>query len=133
VKESAAIKNSNKIIEILESIAQKFNDEHSKKVRPESLKKVFISAAKNKQSDLSNIKFCFAKVSSFLKLSSGNLESFKSFSFNKGRAASNFDFVDSDVVFAQSIIEEFGVDFDFSSIDELYLDTKPLSIIHKYL
>lgn len=129
-----AIQNSKKIIAALEAKADSFNKAHGKRIKLSQMKQVFTNAAKECQTN-NILEYSFARINLFLRIASGNFEvkAFKMGSFGAINFASSIELEQSDFNKAAQDILSFGLDFEVSSIDDLYLDHKPLSLVSSFI
>ena len=129
-----AIQNSEKIIVALEAKAESFNKDNGKRIKTSQMKQVFTNAAKECQTN-NILEYSFARINLFLRIATGNFE-IKAFKVNNLGAinfASSIELDQSDFDKAAQDIKDFDLNFEISSVDELYLDYKPLSLVSSFI
>jgi len=130
-----SIKNTEKLINALEGKIADFNSLYNRKIRVSQAKQVFVKAAQD-HGDHNLIEYCFARLNLFLRIASGDFSSFSS----KGgqnlqtiNIASSIQLNEDDFSAANSDIKKYDIDFELNSINDVYLDYKPLSLVSSLL
>lgn len=129
-----SIQISEKIINALETKVERFNSEHNKRIKLSQAKQVFVKSAPDR-GDHDLVEYCFARVNLFLRIASGNFElkPLKVSNIGAINIASSIELDKSDFDQAAQDIKDFELDFQVSSIGELYLDYKPLSLVSSFI
>ena len=138
VDEKLMIEFSAKLVDFFKNTVRQYNKSYpNNKTTAKKIKEVYIEAANLYQEDYpcSMNNWCIAKVFLFLDIKAGNRiqldDSYANIDFENCINISP-DFFPSENNFevATSIIKEKNLDYDFKSIDNLYLeDYKPLDLI----
>ena len=134
-KSDKAIEFSKKVIEALKNKVKEHNSKNKKKVTLGQLKKVFRRGAgafsSSHRPGQSRVSWAMARVNMFIKMVSGGKvkDSYKKADSDIARASSDytidtsFEPSDEDFIQAEEDIKNFELnDFEFDSIEELYLD-----------
>jgi hypothetical protein len=124
-----AIAFSNKVINALTAKEKVFNKETpNKRVNIETLKKVYYDSAKATPSDVENLGlWAMAKVNFFLRLKAGEVK-FSSLKSPKNVTSSLLDATtewipgEDDFIQAKKDIKEHDLNYNFTSIDDLYIE-----------
>lgn len=143
-KSDKAIEFSKKIIEALKNKAKEHNSKNKKKVTLGQLKKVFRRGAgafsSSHRPGMTRVGWSIARVNMFLKMVRGGKvkDSYRKADSDITRASVsdyeielNFEPDDEDFAQAQEDIKNYKLeDFDFSNVDELYLDDEEDGVIY---
>ena len=134
-KSDKAIEFSKKVIEALKNKLKEHNSKNKKKVTLGQLKKVFRRGAgafsSSHRPGQSRVSWAMARVNMFIKMVSGGKvkDSYKKADSDIARASSDytidtsFEPSDEDFIQADEDIKNFELnDFEFDSVEELYLD-----------
>ena len=134
-KSDKAIEFSKKVIEALKNKVKEHNSKNKKKVTLGQLKKVFRRGAgafsSSHRPGQSRVSWAMARVNMFIKMVSGGKvkDSYKKADSDIARASSDytidtsFEPSDEDFIQADEDIKNFELnDFEFDSVEELYLD-----------
>ena len=131
--QQAAIDFSVNIIKALEGKTKAHNSSQSKKVTLNQLKKVFCESFEDRPSDeqVNSLVWAFAKVNLYLRIACG--EHSEAFSVvntykkpNLVEISANWLPSQIDIEAAKSSIEEKGLTYKFTSLDELYINYQPI-------
>jgi hypothetical protein len=144
-KSDKAIEFSKKIIEALKNKVKEHNSKYSKKVTLNQLKKVFRRGAgafsSSHRPGQSRTSWALARVNMFLKMVRGGKvkDAYKKADSDIARAKTEITVEamlepsDEDFELAEIDIKNFELnDFDFASVDELYLDDEKDGVIFGY-
>ena len=124
-EQSQAIEYSNRIIEALNDKAKEFNkSQSSRRVRLSRLKEVYRSSVQGHKEN-KNL-FAFARVNKFLEVvsdfSSLDVKNLK-LSTGELDLLGNWSASDEDLALAKKDIEKYNLDFNFASVDDLFIET----------
>lgn len=143
-KSDKGIEFSKKVIEGLKNKVKLHNSKHSKKVTLGQLKKVFRRGAGafsgSHRPGLSRVAWAMARVNTFLRMVSGGKvkDAYRKADSDIVRAAYNqytieaeMELGEEDFLAAEQDIKDYNLnDFDFNSIEELYLDDEEDQVIY---
>ena len=133
IKNDRTVEFSKKILAALQNKVKSHNSENNKKVNLNQVKKVY----RNTPSDKNFNQLALARVNMFLRMVSG-ISSYIGANVNFSKAINNKYIVEAsfnpsieDINKAEEDISNFNLnDFEFTSIDELYLDDEEDSVIY---
>jgi len=133
IKNDKTVEFSKKILAALQDKVKSHNSQNNKKVNINQVKKVY----RNTPSDKNFNQLALARVNMFLRMVSG-ISTYVGSNINLSKAINNKYIIEAsfnpsmeDVNKADEDINNFNLnDFEFTSIDELYLDDEEDSVIY---
>lgn len=133
IKNDKTVEFSKKILATLQDKVKSHNSQNNKKVNINQVKKVY----RNTPSDKNFNQLALARVNMFLRMISG-ISTYVGSNINLSKAINNKYIIEAsfnpsmeDVNKADEDINNFNLnDFEFTSIDELYLDDEEDSVIY---